>query len=88
MNKKQLAMGLFALGTSALPVTDKIIKEAGNQEGASITSKAYVITGIYSGNYHLQAGGTLIGTAGRYRPCFRIVMWYSGRCYPGHWGLI
>jgi len=64
MNKKQLAMGLFALGTSALPVTDKIIKEAGNQEGASITSKAYVITGIYSGNYHLQAGGTLIGTAG------------------------
>ena len=57
-------MGLFALGTSALPVTDKIIKEAGNQEGASITSKAYVITGIYSGNYHLQAGGTLIGTAG------------------------
>jgi len=57
-------MGLFALGTSALPVTDKIIKEAGNQEGATITSKAYVISGIYSGNYHLQVGGTLIGTAG------------------------
>ena len=33
MNKKQLAMGLFALGTSALPVTDKIIKEAGIRKG-------------------------------------------------------
>jgi len=64
MNKKQLAMGLFALGSSALPVTDKMIKEAGNQEGTSITSKAYVIAGIYSGNYHLQAGGTALGAAG------------------------
>jgi len=55
-------MSLFALGTSALPVTDRMIKEAGNQEGASISSKAYVITGMYAGNYHLQAAGTLIGT--------------------------
>lgn len=57
-------MGLFALGSSALPVTDKMIKEAGNQEGASITSKAYVISGIYSSNYNLQAGGTALGAAG------------------------
>jgi hypothetical protein len=64
MNKKQLAMGLFALGASAIPLTDKMIKEAGNQEGASITSKAYVITGIYTNNYDLQAGGTFIGAAG------------------------
>ena len=64
MNKKQLAMGLFALGTSALPVTDKVIEAAGNPEGASIVSKAYVITGIYSGDYNLQALGTAVGTAG------------------------
>ena len=41
MNKKQLAMGLFALGTSALPVTDRMIREAGNNEGAAISSKAW-----------------------------------------------
>jgi hypothetical protein len=62
MNKKQLAMSLFALGTSALPVTDQMIKAAGNQEGASITSKAYVIGGMYAGSYKFQAMGTLIGT--------------------------
>jgi hypothetical protein len=64
MNKKQLAMGLFALGTSALPATDKMVREAGNQEGASISSKAYIVSGIYTGNYHLEAAGTIIGTAG------------------------
>jgi hypothetical protein len=64
MNKKQLAMSLFALGTSALPVTDHVIREAGNEEGASISSKAYVVTGIYSGNYHLEAAGSIIGAAG------------------------
>ena len=57
-------MGLFALGTSALPVTDRIIREAGNPEGAAITSKAYVVAGIYSGNYHLEAAGTVFGAAG------------------------
>jgi len=57
-------MGLFALGTSALPATDKMIKEAGNEEGASISSKAYVISGIYTGNYNLEAAGTIIGAAG------------------------
>jgi hypothetical protein len=64
MNKKQLAMGLFALGTSAMPATDHMIKEAGNQEGASISSKAYVVTGIYTGNYNLEAAGSIIGAAG------------------------
>lgn len=63
MNEKQLAMGLFALGTSALPLTDKMIKEAGNPEGASITSKAYEIAGTYASNYHLKGMGTLIGTS-------------------------
>ena len=57
-------MGLFALGSSALPVTDQVIKEAGNQEGASISSKAYMIAGLYSNNYQLQAAGNLISTAG------------------------
>ena len=63
MNEKQLAMGLFALGTSALPLTDKMIKEAGNPEGASIISKAYEISGMYAGDYHLQDMRTLIGTS-------------------------
>lgn len=57
-------MGLFALGTSVLPVTDRMLREAGNNEGAAISSKAYVVAGIYSGNYNLEAAGTIISASG------------------------
>ena len=60
MNEKQLAMGLFALGASALPLTDKMIKESGNPESATISSKAYENGGMQVDDCRLQTMGKLI----------------------------
>lgn len=52
---KQPAMILFTSVIRALHMTNRLIRETANEEDASISSKALVISGIYWKNYFPEA---------------------------------